>query len=73
MQLCGQYNMPILAVKVLCEMKKNGVSPNAITYGYYNKVCSSYCNAGFPQSRAKSWEMKNGVAGMGKVAEFSQI
>ncbi|XP_014667936.1 PREDICTED: C-myc promoter-binding protein-like [Priapulus caudatus] len=38
MQLCGQYNMPVLAVKVLFEMKKHGVSPNAITYGYYNKA-----------------------------------
>lgn len=38
MQLCGQYGQPVLAVKVLFEMKKAGVDPNAITYGYYNKV-----------------------------------
>ncbi|XP_041442829.1 C-myc promoter-binding protein isoform X3 [Xenopus laevis] len=38
MQLCGQYGQPVLAVKVLFEMKKFGVQPNAITYGYYNKA-----------------------------------
>lgn len=38
MQLCGQYGQPVLAVRVLFEMKKAGVHPNAITYGYYNKV-----------------------------------
>ncbi|KAL3866790.1 hypothetical protein ACJMK2_044059 [Sinanodonta woodiana] len=38
LQLCGQYNQPVLAVKVYSEMKKAGVQPNAITYGYYNKA-----------------------------------
>lgn len=38
MQLCGQYDQPVLAVRVLFEMKKAGIDPNAITYGYYNKV-----------------------------------
>lgn len=38
MQLCGQYGQPVLAVRVLFEMKKAGVHPNAVTYGYYNKV-----------------------------------
>uniref|UniRef100_A0A3Q2FJ01 DENN domain containing 4A n=1 Tax=Cyprinodon variegatus TaxID=28743 RepID=A0A3Q2FJ01_CYPVA len=38
MQLCGQYGQPVLAVRVLFEMKKAGVHPNAITYGYYNKA-----------------------------------
>lgn len=38
MQLCGQYGQPVLAVRVLFEMKKAGVQPNAITYGYYNRV-----------------------------------
>lgn len=38
LQLCGQHSQPVLAVKVLFEMKKAGVQPNAITYGYYNKV-----------------------------------
>ncbi|KAF7664519.1 hypothetical protein LDENG_00174520 [Lucifuga dentata] len=38
LQLCGQYSQPVLAVRVLFEMKKSGVQPNAITYGYYNKA-----------------------------------
>uniref|UniRef100_A0AAY4E1H9 DENN/MADD domain containing 4B n=1 Tax=Denticeps clupeoides TaxID=299321 RepID=A0AAY4E1H9_9TELE len=38
MQLCGQYGQPILAVRVLLEMKKAGITPNTITYGYYNKA-----------------------------------
>uniref|UniRef100_A0A8D0RI34 DENN domain containing 4A n=1 Tax=Sus scrofa TaxID=9823 RepID=A0A8D0RI34_PIG len=38
MQLCGQYDQPVLAVRVLFEMKKAGIDPNAITYGYYNKA-----------------------------------
>ncbi|XP_077866097.1 C-myc promoter-binding protein [Saccoglossus kowalevskii] len=38
MQLCGQYGLPVLAVKVLFEMKKSGIQPNAITYGFYNRA-----------------------------------
>ncbi|CAJ0955177.1 unnamed protein product [Ranitomeya imitator] len=38
MQLCGQYGEPVLAVRVMLEMRKAGIVPNAITYGYYNKV-----------------------------------
>jgi len=42
MQLCGQYGQPVLAVRVLFEMKKAGVQPNAITYGYYNRVSTVF-------------------------------
>ncbi|XP_036114559.1 C-myc promoter-binding protein isoform X7 [Molossus molossus] len=38
MQLCGQYDQPVLAIRVLFEMQKAGIDPNAITYGYYNKA-----------------------------------
>ncbi|KAM8920742.1 DENN domain-containing protein 4B isoform 2-T2 [Pelodytes ibericus] len=38
MQLCGQYGQPVLAVRVMLEMRKAGIVPNTITYGYYNKV-----------------------------------
>ncbi|KAE8632737.1 hypothetical protein XENTR_v10001655 [Xenopus tropicalis] len=38
MQLCGIWENPALAVRVLFEMKNAGIQPNAITYGYYNKV-----------------------------------
>jgi len=40
MQLCGLYHQPVLAVKVLFAMRRSGVQPNAITYGFYNKVSS---------------------------------
>ena len=38
MQLAGQYNKPGLAVQVFSLMKRYGIQPNAITYGYYNRV-----------------------------------
>uniref|UniRef100_A0A8C6HJL7 DENN domain containing 4C n=1 Tax=Mus spicilegus TaxID=10103 RepID=A0A8C6HJL7_MUSSI len=38
MQLCGLWVNPVLAVRVLFEMKTARIKPNAITYGYYNKV-----------------------------------
>ncbi|XP_048583663.1 DENN domain-containing protein 4C isoform X2 [Nematostella vectensis] len=38
MQLCGQFGHPALAVKVLFEMKTQGLTPNAVTYGYYNRA-----------------------------------
>ncbi|KAK7602608.1 hypothetical protein V9T40_008197 [Parthenolecanium corni] len=38
MQLCGVYNQPMLAVKLLFLMKRSGVQPNAITYGFYNRA-----------------------------------
>uniref|UniRef100_A0A8D0HL03 DENN domain containing 4C n=1 Tax=Sphenodon punctatus TaxID=8508 RepID=A0A8D0HL03_SPHPU len=38
MQLCGLWGHPVLAVRVLFEMKNAGIQPNAITYGYYNKA-----------------------------------
>lgn len=38
MQLCGAYSQPMLAVKLLFLMKRSGVQPNAITYGFYNRA-----------------------------------
>ncbi|XP_023245417.1 DENN domain-containing protein 4C-like isoform X2 [Copidosoma floridanum] len=38
MQLCGVYEQPLLAVKLLFHMKRSGVQPNALTYGFYNKA-----------------------------------
>ncbi|KAL1505338.1 hypothetical protein ABEB36_004927 [Hypothenemus hampei] len=37
MQLCGEHNKPLLAVKLLVLMKKYGIQPNALTYGLYNR------------------------------------
>ncbi|XP_047003127.1 DENN domain-containing protein Crag isoform X1 [Schistocerca americana] len=38
MQLCGVYSQPVLAVKLLFQMKRSGIQPNAITYGFYNRA-----------------------------------
>ncbi len=38
MQLCGLYSQPVIAVKALLKMKRCGMTPNAMTYGYYNKA-----------------------------------
>lgn len=38
MQLCSHYGQPILSVRVMLEMRRAGIVPNTITYGYYNKV-----------------------------------
>lgn len=37
MQLCGEHSRPLLAVKLLVIMKKFGIQPNALTYGYSKK------------------------------------
>ena len=38
MEQCVKIGRPALAVKVYNEMVKAGVQPNAVTYGFYNKV-----------------------------------
>ena len=38
LHLCSTYNQPVLAVKLLLEMRNNNVTPNAITYGFYNRA-----------------------------------
>lgn len=37
MQLCGVHNLPILAVRLYYLMKRSGIQPNAVTYGFYNR------------------------------------
>ncbi|XP_033751078.1 C-myc promoter-binding protein-like [Pecten maximus] len=68
LQLCGQYNMPVLAVKVHSQMKMAGVHPNAITYGYYNKAVFE---GTWPSSRSRGavlWKkVRNVIFG---VAQF---
>ena len=38
MQQCVNLGRPALAVRVYHEMRKAGIQPNAITYGFYNKT-----------------------------------
>ncbi|XP_076102516.1 C-myc promoter-binding protein-like isoform X2 [Mytilus galloprovincialis] len=68
LQLCGQHNMPVMAVKVLYQMKRAGVQPNAITYGYYNKAVFE---GTWPTTRSKAsvmWKkIRNVIIG---VAQF---
>ncbi|XP_048118578.1 C-myc promoter-binding protein-like isoform X3 [Alosa alosa] len=70
MQLCGQYGQPVLAVRVLFEMKKAGIHPNAITYGYYNKAV---LESTWPSSTRGGYflwlKLRNVVLG---VAQFRQ-
>ncbi|XP_055601760.1 DENN domain-containing protein Crag-like isoform X1 [Uranotaenia lowii] len=37
MQLCGMHNVPVLAVRLHYLMKRSGIQPNALTYGFYNR------------------------------------
>lgn len=70
MLLCGEYSQPVLAVKVLFEMKQNGVVPNAITYGYYNKaVLESKWPAGDTTAALLWTRLRNVVYG---VNEFKR-
>ncbi|OQR66250.1 C-myc promoter-binding protein-like [Tropilaelaps mercedesae] len=60
---CAVLSQPALAVKVLMEMKRRTLIPNAMTYGYYNKAVMA---SAWPQSRA--WRrLRNVVHG---VAQF---
>ncbi|KAM8860547.1 C-myc promoter-binding protein isoform 2-T2 [Synchiropus picturatus] len=71
LQLCGQYSQPVLAVRVLFEMKKAGVQPNAITYGYYNKAVLESTWPSTTRGGFFLWaKLRNVVRG---VAQFKQV
>ncbi|XP_073420735.1 DENN domain-containing protein 4B [Dendrobates tinctorius] len=70
MQLCGQYGEPVLAVRVMLEMRKAGIVPNAITYGYYNKaVLESKWPSSSQSGRLRWAKLRNVVLG---AAQFRQ-
>ncbi|XP_072928970.1 DENN domain-containing protein 4C isoform X1 [Hemitrygon akajei] len=70
MQLCGLLGHPVLAVRVLFEMKNAGVQPNAITYGYYNKAVLESPWPSSNRSGCFLWtKVRNVVQG---VAQFRQ-
>ncbi|XP_029436171.1 DENN domain-containing protein 4B isoform X3 [Rhinatrema bivittatum] len=70
MQLCGLYGEPVLAVRVMLEMKKAGVVPNTITYGYYNKaVLESKWPSSTQGGRLRWAKLRNVVLG---AAHFRQ-
>ncbi|CAH2327420.1 DENN domain-containing 4B isoform X2 [Pelobates cultripes] len=70
MQLCGQYGEPVLAVRVMLEMRKAGIVPNTITYGYYNKaVLESKWPSASQSGRLRWTKLRNVVLG---AAQFRQ-
>ncbi|XP_041041746.1 DENN domain-containing protein 4C isoform X3 [Carcharodon carcharias] len=71
MQLCGLLGHPVLAVRVLFEMKNAGVQPNAITYGYYNKAVLESPWPSSNRSGCFLWtKVRNVVRG---VSHFRQV
>uniref|UniRef100_A0A6Q2YL70 DENN/MADD domain containing 4A n=1 Tax=Esox lucius TaxID=8010 RepID=A0A6Q2YL70_ESOLU len=73
MQLCGQYGQPVLAVRVLFEMKKAGVHPNAITYGYYNKVILESTWPSSTRGGYYLWgKLRNVVLGVGRFKQLGR-
>ncbi|KAL1776424.1 DENN domain-containing protein 4C isoform X2 [Sigmodon hispidus] len=70
MQLCGLWVHPVLAVRVLSEMKTARIKPNAITYGYYNKVVLESPWPGSTRSGIFLWtKVRNVIHGL---AQFRQ-
>ncbi|XP_037681846.1 DENN domain-containing protein 4B isoform X4 [Choloepus didactylus] len=70
MQLCSHYGQPVLSVRVMLEMRRAGIVPNTITYGYYNKaVLESKWPSGTPGGRLRWAKLRNVVLG---AAQFRQ-
>jgi len=53
MQQCVNLGRPALAVRVYHEMRKAGIQPNAVTYGFYNKAV---IEGAWPNQRRK-WKV----------------
>ncbi|XP_040854374.1 DENN domain-containing protein 4B isoform X3 [Ochotona curzoniae] len=70
MQLCSHYGQPVLSVRVMLEMRRMGIVPNTITYGYYNKaMLESKWPSGTPGGRLRWAKLRNVVLG---AAQFRQ-
>ncbi|XP_065316469.1 C-myc promoter-binding protein-like isoform X4 [Gordionus sp. m RMFG-2023] len=66
LQLCGIYNESLIAVRVLKEMRRLGLHPNAVTYGYYNKAVFESDSNSTNLSAQISWaKIKNVVIACG--------
>ncbi|XP_014255544.1 DENN domain-containing protein 4C isoform X2 [Cimex lectularius] len=62
MQLCGVYRLPVVAVKLLFHMKRAGIQPNAITYGFYNRaVLEATWPSGMSNSSQLLWNKLRNV------------
>ncbi|XP_027726791.1 DENN domain-containing protein 4B isoform X3 [Vombatus ursinus] len=70
MQLCSHYGEPVLSVRVMLDMRRAGIVPNTITYGYYNKaVLESKWPSGTAGGRLRWAKLRNVVLG---TAQFRQ-
>uniref|UniRef100_A0A8D8XMR9 DENN domain-containing protein 4C n=2 Tax=Cacopsylla melanoneura TaxID=428564 RepID=A0A8D8XMR9_9HEMI len=67
MQLCGLYSQPVLAVKLLFLMRRCGIQPNAITYGFYNRaVLEAKWSSDMYNSSQLLWhKLRNVIIGAG--------
>ncbi|VDK42926.1 unnamed protein product [Anisakis simplex] len=55
-QLCGDFGQPLLAVKVLQAMQRNGLEQNAVTYGIYHQaVLNATWPVGNQLTAIKAW------------------
>lgn len=75
MQLCGLNNLPILAVRLYYLMKRSGVQPNALTYGFYNRCM---LDAQWPSDSANAsrlrWNrLKNVVLGVAHLRRGGRV
>lgn len=74
MLLCGEYSEPVLAVKVLFQMRQHKVIPNAITYGYYNKaVLESTWSTGETTATLLWTRLRNVIAGASQFKKMGQL
>lgn len=65
MQLCGLNNLPVLAVRLYYLMKRSGVQPNALTYGFYNRCVleAQWPSDSTTASRMRWNRLKNVIVG----------
>ncbi|XP_064554916.1 DENN domain-containing protein Crag isoform X1 [Drosophila montana] len=67
MQLCGIHNLPVLAVRLHYLMKRSGLQPNALTYGFYNRCVleSQWPSDSTTLSQIRWNRIKNVIMGAG--------
>lgn len=75
MQLCGTYNLPVLAVRLHYLMKRSGIQPNALTYGFYNRCVleSEWPSDSTTLSQLRWNRIKNVVLGAGHFKRAGKL
>lgn len=74
MQLCGLNNLPVLAVRLYYLMKRSGLQPNALTYGFYNRCVleAQWPSDASTVSKARWNRLKNVIIGVGHFRRRAQ-